>query len=58
MYQSRFGLSREDRDSTNHGFSSEEWLTTRSMTRRMPRSWTPSSRRSKSDRVPNIGSMS
>ena len=58
MYQSRFGFSREERDSTNHGFSSEEWLTTRSMTRRMPLSWTPSSRASKSASVPNMGSMS
>ena len=28
MYQSRFGLSRAERDSTNQGCSSEVWLTT------------------------------
>ena len=36
-YQSRFG-DAGSRDSTNHGCSSEVWLTTRSMTSLMPRS--------------------
>ena len=39
-YQSRFGLSRDDRDSTNHGCSSEVWLTTRSITSFIPSAWT------------------
>jgi hypothetical protein len=45
QYQSRLGLSREDRDSTNHGCSSEVWLTTRSMISFMSRSWSAATRR-------------
>jgi hypothetical protein len=58
QYQSRFGLSLEERDSTNHGCSSDVWLTTRSMISRMPRPCTSSSRPSKVSSVPNVGSMS
>ena len=52
------GESFDERDSTNHGCSSEVWLTTRSMTIRMPRAWACSRSSSKSSRVPNVGSMS
>ena len=38
-YQSRFGLSRDERDSTNQGCSTEVWQGTRSMSSRSPRSW-------------------
>ncbi len=37
QYQSRLGSSRDERDATNQGCSSDVWLTTRSMTSRMPR---------------------
>ncbi len=47
-----------ERDATNHGCSSEVWLTTRSMTSFMPRSWIAARRASKSASVPNTGSMS
>ena len=52
------GCRWSERDSTNHGCSSEVWLTTRSMISRMPRSWTSASSASRSSSVPNIGSMS
>ena len=58
QYQSRLGESTDARDSTNHGCSSEVWLTTRSITSFMPRAWTPASSASKSASVPNTGSMS
>ena len=58
QYQSRFGLSGLERDSANHGCSSDVWLTTRSMISRMPRAWTASSSASKSASVPKTGSMS
>ncbi len=57
-YQSRLGLSREERDSTNHAWRSELWLGTQSTTTRMRRAWAASSRRSKSSSVPNAGSTS
>ena len=56
QYQSRLGLSFEDRDSTNQGCSSEVWLTTRSMTSFMPRACSPSVSSRRSSRVPKIGS--
>ena len=58
QYQSRLGLSRLERDSTNQGCCAEVWLTTRSMTSFIPRSWMAASRRSKSSSVPNTGSTS
>ena len=58
QYQSRLGLSFDERDSTNHGCSSEVWLTTRSMTSFIPRAWTPASSASNCSSVPNTGSMS
>ena len=45
QYQSRFGLSGDERDSTNHGCSSDVWLTTRSMTSFIPRSCTAAEQR-------------
>jgi hypothetical protein len=57
-YQSRFGFSREDRDSTNHGCWSEVWLGTKSTTTLMPRSCAAATRASKSASVPNCGSTS
>ncbi len=56
QYQSRLGLSFEDRDSMNQGCSSEVWLTTRSMTSFMPRACSPSVSSRKSSSVPKIGS--
>ena len=58
MYQSRFGLSRDERDSTNHGCSIEVWHGTRSMSRRSPRSWQASMSASRSASVPNSGATS
>ena len=58
MYQSRFEPVSDERDSTNHGCSSLVWLTTRSITSRMPRAWTAAISASRSARVPNIGSTS
>ena len=46
------GCPGRTRDSTNHGCSSDVWLTTRSMTSRIPRSWTAASSASKSASVP------
>ena len=57
-YQSRLGLSLEERDSRNQGWRSEVWLGTRSITTRMPRAWASATSRSKSSRVPKIGSTS
>ena len=57
QYQSRFG-EPGSRDSTNHGWASEVWLTTRSMTSRMPRAWHPAMRASRSASVPKSGSTS
>src|SRR5689334_20643622 len=37
MYQSRFGLSLEERDSMNHGCSSLVWLITKSKINFIPR---------------------
>ena len=37
MYQSRLASSLEEREARNHSCSSLVWLTTRSITRRMPR---------------------
>ena len=53
--QSRRGLSRDDRDSTNHGCSLETWLGTKSTSTRRPRACARSTSRSKSSSVPNIG---
>ncbi|HVL04718.1 MAG TPA: hypothetical protein VM388_01940 [Acidimicrobiales bacterium] len=58
MYQSRLGLSRPDRDSTNHGCWSEVWFGTQSTITWMPRWCASARRRSKSARVPNSGSTS
>ena len=58
QYQSRFGLSRLARDSLNQACSEEVWLTTRSITSFMPRSWTAASSASKSSSVPKAGSTS
>ena len=58
QYQSRFGFSRDARDSTNHGCCDEVWLTTRSITSFIPRAWISPSSRSNSASVPNTGSMS
>ncbi len=57
QYQSRFAEVVDERLSTNHGCSSELWLTTRSMTSFMPRACTAASSSSKSARVPKAGSM-
>jgi hypothetical protein len=57
MYQSRFGLSRERRDTWNQGCWSEVWLGTKSRITRMLRACSAVTRRSKSASVPNIGSM-
>jgi len=57
QYQSRFGLSGS-RELSNQACSSEVWLTTRSMTSLMPRSWSSSMSLSMSSSVPNSGSMS
>ena len=57
-YQSRLGLSLEERDSRNQGWRSEVWLGTRSITTRMPRAWASATSRSKSSRVPKTGSTS
>ena len=57
-YQSRFGSSRLRRDASNHGWRSEVWLGTQSITMRMPRVWHSATRRSKSARLPNRGSTS
>ena len=57
-YQSRFGLSRADRDSTNHGCRSDVWLGTQSSSTRIPRSCAAATRSSKSARSPNTGSTS
>ncbi len=58
QYQSRFGLSLEARDSSNHACSSEVWLTTRSITSFIPRSCTPASSASNPSSVPKTGSTS
>jgi hypothetical protein len=57
-YQSRLGLSRDARDSTNHSWRSELWFGTQSTTTRMPRACDASTSRSKSSSVPKIGSTS
>ena len=57
-YQSRFGSSRDERDSTNHGCRSDVWFGTQSTTTLMPRAWPPAISRSKSASVPNTGSTS
>ncbi len=54
-YQSAFGLSRDDRDSANHGCWSLVWFTTRSVMILMPRSWAWSSRIPTSSIVPKSG---
>ena len=51
-YQSRYGLSRLERDSWNQGCWSELWFGTRSRITRMPRAWASATSRSKSARVP------
>src|SRR5215210_6076468 len=58
QYQSRFGLSFEARDSTNHGCSSEVWLTTRSITSFIPRSWSAASSSCNCSCEPYVGSIS
>ena len=58
QYQSRLALSTLERDSTNHGCSSDVWLTTRSITSFMPRSCIAASSSSNCSSVPNVGSMS
>src|SRR5918992_1178325 len=58
QYQSRFGLVVLELDSTNQGCSSDVWLTTISMIRRIPRSCTERSSLSSSSRLPKSGSMS
>ena len=51
-YQSLFGLSWLSRDSWNHGWSDEVWLTTRSTMTRIPRSCAASTKARKSSTVP------
>ena len=55
-YQSRFVLSRDERDSTNHGCRSEVWFGTKSSTTLMPCSCAAATSASKSSSVPNEGS--
>ena len=52
MYQSAFGLVRDERERWNHGCWSEVWFSTRSNMTRIPRAWTSSIRRTASSRVP------
>ena len=47
-----------DRDSTNHGCWSEEWLGIQSSSTRSPRSWAAATRASTSASVPKTGSTS
>ena len=58
QYQSRFGLSSLDRDSTNHGCSSEVWLMTTSIISFMSRRCSSAISSSRSASVPNTGSTS
>ena len=58
QYQSRLTESGPERESTNQGCSSEVWLTTRSMTNRIPRACIASSSSRSCVRVPNTGSTS
>ena len=58
MYQSRLGLSRDERLSTNQRCLSELWLGTKSSSSFIPREWSAPSNRSKAARSPNIGSTS
>ncbi len=57
-YQLRLGLSRDERDSINHGWASLVWLGTQSRMIRRLRWCTASTNSSKSASVPNSGSMS
>jgi len=57
MYQSRLGLSREARLSTNQGCWSEVWFGTRSRISFRPLSCAAAISASKSSIVPNSGSM-
>ncbi len=56
MNQSRLGFVRLLRDSTNHGWSLETWLGTKSTISLIPRSCRPVTTRSKSSKVPKTGS--
>ena len=58
QYQSAFGLSRDERDSTNQGCWSLVWLGTQSIITLRSRSWASASIRSKSARSPKSGSTS
>jgi hypothetical protein len=46
------GLSRDERDSWNHGWSEDVWFMTRSAMTRMPRSWAASMNARTSSIVP------
>ncbi len=57
-YQSRLGLSRDDRDSWNHGWSMLVWFGTRSSSTLIPRAAASSTSVSTSANVPRVGSTS
>ena len=58
QYQSRFGLSCDDRDSVNQACASLVWLTTRSITSFIPRACSAATSSSSCSNEPNSGSTS
>ena len=56
MNQSRLSDPGSDTASTNHGWSEDTWLGTKSTISRMPRSCSAARSASKSSRVPKTGS--
>ena len=55
MYQSAFGLSRDERDSMNQGCWSLVWFITRSEMIRIPRRWASSTSATRSSMFPISG---